>query len=459
MEKPVRVPEQANPSEKLVLREYSKSEMADEREQLAVELSQERKIWRATIENLRKDIENAKRAIKPTTQSIEAAEATLEAFLAQRDERANSLAGRIKNFVGFETRSDLALEVSITDQQTRLNELREDHARLAQEYTVAITALVDTDEALKQLKEKVIAHYGEAHMQISQQRVGQVTERTGALFVHMMTSRGRDWRKQQWDINNKVIGGTSFEDELDIVLSLEPSIAASSVLPGTDEDGRVSRVWPGDYGLLIADGRISAASNSDIASVATRIKERTPNPRRFDSHLQTAEEVDTIATNRADTHTDYIVNNPKIAGCFTQVTQDEEGLLWIQNGGNTAKNVQLTIEQYDLQNDPLALQKTIDSMEQKLIAPFRLQMALASKRGLPFYVMAPDRQFYEVQAIRPNGSLEVGPSLTAEQIRTGIAGLPPERRKEIGAQLLEKNIFTDMEKQTEAQRIIARLNT
>ncbi len=71
--------------------------------------------------------------------------------------------------------------------------------------------------------------------------------------------------------------------------------------------------------------------------------------------------------------------------------------------------------------------------------------------------MSPDRRFFEVLTVNENGSLDIGSELTPEVAAKGRAGLPPETRKEIGKNLLEKNVFKSNDTHEEAREIVENL--
>lgn len=96
-------------------------------------------------------------------------------------------------------------------------------------------------------------------------------------------------------------------------------------------------------------------------------------------------------------------------------------------------------------------------MFQRNLSRYRDRFKHIKEKGLPFYVMTTDRRFFEVLQVNDNGSLTVGSELTPEQSAKGRAGLSPEKRKEIGKELLQREIFRTQESQQEAERIIEEL--
>jgi hypothetical protein len=100
-------------------------------------------------------------------------------------------------------------------------------------------------------------------------------------------------------------------------------------------------------------------------------------------------------------------------------------------------------------NNRINLKNIVDS--------YRKRFSVASERGIPLYIMTENREVYECLNVNNDGTIEVGKKLTPEEVATGKAGLPPEKRKEIGEKLLEKRIFKKQETQEEAREIINNL--
>ena len=68
-------------------------------------------------------------------------------------------------------------------------------------------------------------------------------------------------------------------------------------------------------------------------------------------------------------------------------------------------------------------------------------MDLAVKKGMPPLIMTPDRRLFEFVSIGDDGVITTGAEITPEQVATGKAGLSNEKRKEIGEEVISKNLF------------------
>ncbi|CAN5763415.1 hypothetical protein BH11PAT2_BH11PAT2_03150 [soil metagenome] len=403
--------------EDLSAREVSKSEMADERRTLAAEIIQERKERRDKIATLRVRTSLFKNTLEHSGQPESGLEEG-EALEDVRAEEANLLTGSIQSF--------------LSDKHNDFNNKVESVSDLAD----GISQLVDTDSTLSLIREKIAAHYEDAMIK-GRSRVEQTILRNKAFFVHVMLESSPTEQPNDSDI--------SFEDKLDLILSLEPSLATSSVIPGTDEAGRVSGVWgKGDSGgVLIAGGRISAASETDMGSFASDIQSRDS----FVEEGKSLTEIDSVVQSPKRSkiegtgvggHNEFVVDAPEVLGYFKPGFIDGNGTFLV---GTSDMHTQTGAE-------------TILQIADR----YRERLNYISSKGLPFYVMTPDRHFFEVHKVKDDGSLEVGEELTPEQAAKSPAGLQPEMRKEIGRKLLNTNLVQGEEARTAIGTVIENIH-
>lgn len=260
--------EVVNPEE-LSPREFSKENLATERTRLASEIAEERRAGRGQIAELRIRASLLQQKLEQSGQNIESAQGDLEKLETQRTERANSLAGKVKGFLGIETTKDKELSSVVDTKREAIVFSKTELEEVSNELEESTNKLVDADQALASLREKIAGHYAEAgdHMH---RTVEQTMLRNNAFLVHTINENP----SLRHNENSNVSAGASFEDDLDILLSLEPSLSASSVSPGIDEEGRVSGLWSHSGGVLISGGRISAASVQDVGTLSQGIKSR-----------------------------------------------------------------------------------------------------------------------------------------------------------------------------------------
>jgi hypothetical protein len=258
--------------------------------------------------------------------------------------------------------------------------------------------------------------------------------------------------------NSNVSQEATFEDDLDILLALGPSVSASSVAPGMDEDGMVSGLWSKTGGVLISRGHISAASVQDIGTVSRGIQDRTV----FGEANQSVEEIDAVIQNanrvlpdEIGGYNELVINNPEVSGYFSPGEMDTDGRFWAY-GIVIRKNLERLHELYQKAPNGYEYRDELE-LFQRNIHKYQNRFNQVKERDLPFYVMTPERRFFEVVNVNENGSLTVGEELTAEQAANGQVALEPEKRKEIGRRLIAKGVFRDQNTQQEASDIIENL--
>ncbi len=443
-----------NPEE-LSAREHSKEHMAAERKELAVKVRQERIEARDKLSELRVRVNLLKNKLENSTQSIEAAAQELEQFREQRSERANSLAGRFRSFLHIETAQDKALESSVVEKENMIEATEAEKLEAEKELEDSMSQLVDADVAMASIKEKIAEHYVEAGEKM-QKTVEQTMLRNNVFFVHTINEHP----ELRHNANSNVSAEASFEDDLDILLALEPSLSASTVVVGADENGMVSGLWSKTGGVLLSGGSISAAEGGDIGTISTGIKSRWAGGASENLSVKNLDQVTQIRRARQGEiggYNELVVNNPEVSGYFKSGAVDETGQFWA-NGLDTKTELIKLHQQY--QKNPNTPEYA-DSLNRfnKSIASFKQRFDLIKSKGLPFYVMSPDRRLFECLKVNDDGSLETGAELIPEHAATGRAGLAPEKRKEIGQKLLQKELFRDQRTQNEARQIIEGLES
>ncbi|KKU79310.1 MAG: hypothetical protein UY04_C0012G0022 [Parcubacteria group bacterium GW2011_GWA2_47_7] len=383
----------ANP-ELLSEKEASKKFLAEERQKLAEEIRAERRRSRDKLGELtaRTEIEG----IFPVEggTDVERMAKNYDALTDMRAGEANGIAERLAG-------SEMS-EEDVTEERENIKQL------------------VDNDDKLKILRQKLTEHYSKADglakekFEKIQKSVEQALARNNAFLVHTFTTH-KDLRH---NANSNITGRATLEDDIDLLLSLEPSISTSSITPGLKTS--LFQEEFGNIGVIVGGGDIDGATHTDAGSISTGIKRR----RIIGENDVSVEKIDEVIGQRkdGDGYNEIVVNNPKVFGIFKSVQEDESGKMM----GNPKY-----FEQY---------------------------VRTATQKGIPPYVMTPDRRLFEFISIDDDGTVIVGAEITPEQVATGRAGLPSEKRKEIGDEILQKNLFKNVNAQREAKEIIASLS-
>lgn len=438
--------------EDLSARAYSKEHMAQERKELAAKIVAERRVGRDALSELRVRSSLLAKKVEQKQLDTEVLVAEISKLEAQRTERANSLAGRIKAVLRIKSSCDHKIERDMDDAADDLEMTQDEKVQASSELTESINQLVETDTNLKGLRQRIAGHYAEAGDKMHR-TVEQTMLRNGAFFVHTIDE---DQRTRHND-NSNVSKETQFEDDLTILLALEPSVSASSLLPGADAEGYVNGIWTGSGGVLISGGRITEAGNQDLGTVSRGIKNRSAYTTRPE---KTAKEIDAVvhAPRRSRLgdysggYNEFVVNDPEISGYFKQGAVDQDGVAWIY-GLETKKELSTL---HDLYERPMGREQYQDALRtfNNNLLRYKERFSLIREKGLPFYVLTPDRKFYEVLQVNDNGTLTLGAELTPEVAATGKAGLPSEERKRLGAELLQKRIFKHDRAHQEAEELL-----
>ncbi len=426
--------------------------MTKERAALAASIREERRAGRDALSELRIKTSLLSNKIEQGGQNYEKLATEMTELEQKRTERANSLAGRIKEVLGHKTGADNSLDHAINEHSDELSITEGEIDDAKKELEESIVQLVEADANLKGLRRKIENHYAEAGDNMHR-TVEQTMMRNNAFFVHTINEDERT----RHNANSNVSKETHFEDDLNILLALEPSVSASSLLPGVDSDGYVSGIWTGSGGVLLGGGQISDAEHQDLGTVSWGIKHRGAYNAR---PKKTAGEIDAVIHARRNSrlgdysggYNELVVNNPEISGYFKQGVIDEAGVAWVHNI-QTKKELATLHELYENPMRREEYQAALNIFNRNL-SRYRDRFDLIRRKGLPFYVLTPDRKFFEVLQVNDNGTLSLGEELTPERAATGRAGFTSEERKRIGSELLQKRVFKNDEAHNEAEELL-----
>jgi len=128
-----------------------------------------------------------------------------------------------------------------------------------------------------------------------------------------------DWKPSA---NNRAIDTKKldFEDQLNIILGFEPTIAVSTLSPNSPNRTFGNGAW----GVLLAGGRITGGEPSDAATVAAGLRRRL-----FHSNdSKTVEGIDKAIEGRYGgkmmntSYNELVVENPEVAGVYFKIKSD-----------------------------------------------------------------------------------------------------------------------------------------
>ncbi|MCF7843992.1 hypothetical protein K9M47_03800 [Candidatus Gracilibacteria bacterium] len=243
-----------------------------------------------------------------------------------------------------------------------------------------IDAHIENSDKLKQLKLKVFEFYEKAeestkeNFESIRKTVERVMVETNAFIIYTFTASGESSEEG----GSKGSQVDSIKNKLDILLSFEPSISTSSVIPGSKQELR-----KGKYGVVLGggdidsvkengDANVSNASNDEVACDSLGIYKK-------------------IADRNYRQYNEILVTNPQLFGFVLNVNVDDNGGL------------------YDFKTSVAE-----DAVRFK--SDFMATMDFAKSRGLPQLVMTPDRRMFSFLDITDEGVVTVGEEITPEMI-------------------------------------------
>ncbi len=399
-------------AEQLTAYQVSKELLSEERNELAAEIWAERKRLRGALDKLKNNI--------ALSESIEVNNDVANEQLAAVDVSLSDAASRFA----------LSIEQPIEDGDQ--NEVVE-----------IVHGVIDVSEAARNMRARIREHYDAADMLARekfdeiQRSLETVIVRNNAFIVHVIAEQAGVRHNE----NSNVASDATYEDDIDILLSLEPSISTSSVKPG--EGGNL---WPGASGFFFGGGQISEAGHGDIGTTTQGIKVR-----QSGSRPSTIEEIDGVVgrTGGGTTMNEMVLNNPEVAGFFQHAEFDDEGKCWA----------------YGLSTRDLSIESKrergrgayTDALKNN-ITKYKKRFAVAQDRGVPLFIMTPDRRVLACTGVNEDGSVEVGVEISPTEVASGKAGLTKEKRLELGERVVTKKLFRDERTMSEAENIVRSLD-
>ncbi|RJQ36130.1 hypothetical protein C4552_04185 [Candidatus Parcubacteria bacterium] len=426
--------------QKLSPKEASKELMTPERLELAHAIRTERRENFQRLRELRAKALLLEHQLQNKTAEANRIQEELSQLSSERADEATVLAERISQLL---------------EEQELLRGERE-----------GLHQLLEDDAAIESIRTKVQEHYGKAEelgnkkFEGELKTVQQVMMRNDAFVVHTI-----EWNPElRHNANSNVSQATTFEDDLKILLAFEPTISASSVKTGVNEEGKVSGLWSQAGGVLLGKGEIRSASAIDAGTVSRGIKNRWNT-----EEGQTPEEIDAVVRMRRAAfderaqaegirkvelggYNELVIDNPEVFGYFKPADVDENGIFWIHNL-RTKKELE---KMHELHGRGRSYTMELEVFNRNLES-YREEMNRVKQVGLPVFVMTPDRRVLECLDITNSGQVIVGRELRPEDVANGRSGVVIEDRKKLGEELLSKQVFRDEKTTQEAKKIVEEL--
>lgn len=142
--------------------------------------------------------------------------------------------------------------------------------------------------------------------------IGSLTKTHNTYFVHDIVDA--EWKPSA---NNQALNtkNLTFEDQLDILSGLGPTISVSTLDHGKTNQRTFGKGW----GAFISSGRIVGGGRSDIGSIAVGLRDR-----RVSTNDASLDSIENAITGRGydEPYNELIVEQPEIAGVYCRIPND-----------------------------------------------------------------------------------------------------------------------------------------
>lgn len=330
----------------------------------------------------------------------------LLAFLSSKisqKEAVDSLRGKIENSLlldGVEADIEYGkLSSSQNEDSNRFVESLSSDGNLPEKDRVNnkedLNTHIENSEKLKLLKHKILEFYEKADektkekLESIRKTVERVMLETNAFIIYTFLQNDESSHSTE----QNTLEEDTIKYKLDTILTLEPSIITSSVIPGTKQ-----QLPKGKMGVVLSGGdlntvkSVGANNESNVASNSS------------DIHKSIADKSDRQ-------YNEILVTNPQLFGFVLNVNVDETGGV------------------YDFKT-------SVKEDAVRFKSDFMRTMDFAKSRGLPQLVMTPDRRMFSFVSINDDGVVNIGEEITPEQIAKSKTNMTKEKRKELAESLV-----------------------
>lgn len=153
--------------------------------------------------------------------------------------------------------------------------------------------------------------------ELERRSVGNITKRNNAFMVHGLELNQETADKVSTN-RGFLRSGLGLQQKLDLILSLSPTLSASTVREGKvhDETGRGDDKWS-SFGVLLKGGNVKAAHKRDADSKAYGLYGRTKG--KASDKLEAIDEAVGGATSGMGGYNELITSAPEVAGLYISV--------------------------------------------------------------------------------------------------------------------------------------------
>lgn len=320
-----------------------------------------------------REAENEKKSTEQeregASERIEKYQQRIEALRAEISEKKSSLINRLLEFRRInDLEKNLGIlgkiKSSAEEDKQRLDELVAGYDSIISQDSELVSIKVQAKEEMQQRAEEQLAALEQEEKARS---VEDIAVRHKCFLVHDIIDA--EWKPSA---NNQAIDTKqlSFEDQLDIVLGFEPTIAASSLRKGDPQDDTFADGM--SWGVFLSGGRTLGGYRGDLGTRATGLRER-----HVSKELCSIEAIDEAITSPEKArYNELVIEKPEVAGVYikwTDVMPPLSEMMSVQNGGGVR----------------------YDKVWEKL--------QLSAEKNIPIFVLTPENQVYMISDIDVQG--------------------------------------------------------
>jgi len=192
----------------------------------------------------------------------------------------------------------------------------------------------DAEVVRSEFYDKTVSEKENFESQEKERSVAEIMKEKDMVIVHGIALLNNNAMDNNTVINNKKI---NFEESCELIMGLEPTLSTSIPSPDRGNNGLAYK-----QGIILGEGKVLSANASDASSVALSFKKRiamsgTQDNFSHDSAIQPKINIEEIVPDQGPGKpwNELIVENPKVAGLFLDMTLNEND--FDPNGPNYTK--------------------------------------------------------------------------------------------------------------------------
>lgn len=386
-----------------VVQDFSKKESGEERKELAQEIKGVRKSY---FEK-KKRISELETRVLEQEKSAEEAARELDTIEKEIEMQSSTLSEKLFSF--FSQRYSAKLE-SLYIRKSRISERTESltqtlaHMRkvLREElslHTQAKEQFGNTKNTLNDFYHGELVKWQEKENRVRD--VKNVMQKHDVLFVHAISPH-------YTPVENSVLrSGVEWKTKMKIALSLEPTLAISTI-----EEGDTSENMWHKIGFLLKGGRIESMSSRDAATRGQIGGSRITDGSQY--FRETSEEQIELSIQRRERYNEFSVSHPDYAGLYVAIDEEEK------------KEVSL----YDFH--PQKKRQDQDMVREVCLFGKEMQLPVfVIKNGIP----------HRAEWDEKEGKMTLGDSLSTKDLLEQGRTLPPQEKAELLDEVLKESPF------------------